>query len=466
MPASRKSNKPALAKWTVMLFMAADTTTDDNKPDDKFNEEALKDLMEIKAVGSTEEVNFLAQWDGIGKTTPVYHLRKGTKLEEDMIHKVREVNMGDIKTLLGFFDTCTEAYPAEHYMFIIWGHGNGWTTDNFWDKKHIIPPSSVFHHTIAAWRVRGFSPGGVLPDKTVKGRKVDYLDSFELLEGFKKLKRKLHKNLDILGFDACLMGMIEGAYQFRETVDHVIFSEDLQYSTDGWPYGDIATLLTTNPDTKAEDLAVFVVKQFVRKYEFEYPVTLSACDMKDMNVVAETIKKLTKLLTDLLTVEPPKDSTGDKQNRYNKVLKKRLRFDDVAYQAFKLRKAIWQARREVQQYDFPPDPNIYLPDNVDLYHFCRLLRTHCDVLEIKDACREVMKALADKAFLCSGVAGEKVSKSYGLAIYFPTDQVNRYYHNLGFAKKTKWDKFLSCFLDKEEWGNFLAYDVYYAQTED
>jgi hypothetical protein len=132
--------KQKLAKWTVMLYMAADTTTDDNKPDDKFNQEAEKDLMEIKAIGSTDEVNFLAQWDGIGKPTPVYHLCKGTTLEEDIIHKVREVNMGNIKTLLGFFDTCTEAYPAEHYMFIIWGHGNGWSTDNFWDKKHVIPP--------------------------------------------------------------------------------------------------------------------------------------------------------------------------------------------------------------------------------------------------------------------------------------------------------------------------------------
>jgi hypothetical protein len=255
-----------------------------------------------------------------------------------------------------------------------------------------------------------------------------------MLEGFKKVKSRLRKNLDILCFDACLMGMIEGAYQFRDTVDHVIFSEDLQYSTDGWPYGDIARLLTTDPETKAEDLAVYVVKQFVRKYEFEYPVTLSACDMKDMDTVAEAIAKLAKLLTDLLTAEPPKESSSDKPNRFNKILNKRLRFDNEVYQAYKLRKAIWQARREVQQYDFPPDPNIYLPDNVDLYHFCRLLRMHCDVLEIKDACREVMRVLADKAFLCSGVAGEKVSKSYGLAFYFPTDRVNRYYHNLGFAK--------------------------------
>ncbi len=44
-----------------------------------------------------------------------------------------------------------------------------------------------------------------------------------------------HRNLDILGMDACYMAMGEVAYQVRESVDILIGAEGLEAEF-GWPY--------------------------------------------------------------------------------------------------------------------------------------------------------------------------------------------------------------------------------------
>ena len=116
-PAPAIPGAAAKAKWTFMVFMAADNNLD---------AASVKDLAEMSKAGSTPEVNILVQLDRAGNNpTNRYRITKGS-YKSDVVCTLPETNTGDPSVLTDFLNWAFQSYPAERYFLILWNHGSGW----------------------------------------------------------------------------------------------------------------------------------------------------------------------------------------------------------------------------------------------------------------------------------------------------------------------------------------------------
>jgi hypothetical protein len=414
-------------KWTVMVYLAGDNNLD---------EAGVADLKEMKKVGSTEDVNVIAQFDRQGRdqATKRYSLTKTAALERDMVARLGETNTGDPDVLANFLLWGFKDFPAEHYLVVVWNHGNGWNDEDVYgvargDLRYNLArrgtilkrakaagESSVsvrrvrviagqnFHRSLFRTSIQSaIRTRGIAYDDSAQ----DFLDNKEMKSVLSSAARKIGRKIDILGMDACLMSMAEVGYQLRDGVALTVGSEETEPG-DGWPYDRILGALTKNPKMKPEALAGRIVKDYMASYKSNAGVTLSAFDLAKSGEMAGAVNELSKVLLNNLS-----DSS--------------------------VRTAVLLSRKDVQAYE--------VPDYIDLCDFCDLLEKQCSVAEIQEACRKVKSAGGKGAFIVSaGYKGAKVAHSHGVSIYFPAKKLSLLYKTLDFAKATTWLAFLEAYL--------------------
>ncbi|GAA0076016.1 clostripain [Clostridium sp. CTA-5] len=98
-----------------------------------------------------------------------------------------EANMGDANTLKKFIDSCKDQYPADKYALIVSNHGGGARDDK--KEEEVKNPKAV------CW------------DETDDN---DCLYTAEITDTLTE-----DESVDVLAYDACLMGTAEVAYQYR-----------------------------------------------------------------------------------------------------------------------------------------------------------------------------------------------------------------------------------------------------------
>ncbi|MEW5760186.1 MAG: dockerin type I domain-containing protein, partial [Candidatus Thermoplasmatota archaeon] len=216
----RDVNAKSIKNWTYMVYLDADNNLESA---------GIDDFLEMSAVGSAKEVNILVQMDRIRRhdsshddwtTTKRYYVEKGMVPNvTNALADIGEANMGDPNTLVNFVKFGIENYPAEHYVVVLWNHGGGWSY-------------------------------GVCVDDT-DGH--DMLSSDELKTAFIQIRDYLGKPIDIIGYDACLMGNTEIMYQHKATADYVIASAEVE-GWDGWEYTGILSDLVAKPSMKPAEL--------------------------------------------------------------------------------------------------------------------------------------------------------------------------------------------------------------------
>ncbi|MBX3235724.1 MAG: hypothetical protein KF814_06195 [Nitrospiraceae bacterium] len=405
MPDAKKS-------WTVMVYLAGDNNLDENGVDD---------LKEMKKVGTTSGVNVVAQFDraGAGQDTTRYCLRKGTTMEADAVETLGETDTGDPATLIDFIDWAVGSYPADHYLLVLWNHGQGWDDTDIYagerargvrrgrprQIRHALFRTSVVGAAKLSAR-NGKVSRAILLDDNAK----DFLDNLEMKKVVAAGKKRLGRKIDILGMDACLMSMAEVSFQLRDSVQYTVGSEQTE-PVDGWPYDKILKALSSTPDMDPPALAQLIVKQYLASYKgSDEAVTQSAIDLSKASVLAGECKALASAL---------KGAVADKAARA----------------------AVVDARNRVQEYE--------VQDNVDLVDLCRLLKGAAVPSAVKQACGRVIAAVEgqSKFVMAAGYYGSPMKGSHGLAIYFPTRAVSPLYAKLDFVKKTGWGAFLTKYLD-------------------
>ncbi len=170
-----------------------------------------------------------------------------------------EVNTGDPAALLDFIVWATAAYPAEHYALILWNHGAGWKDDDIYQAAqkagqpgksdaYLFAPAGVRRSRRAIFRptlekvVAGHLRAVLFDDTS-----ADFLDNIELKQVLQQAVSTLGKPLDLLGFDACLMSMLEVQYQVRTCSQVMVASQEVE-PADGWPYeGILCKLVRRSP---------------------------------------------------------------------------------------------------------------------------------------------------------------------------------------------------------------------------
>src|SRR6185503_11046291 len=212
-------------------------------------------------------VDVVAQFDrsGNGKTYR-YHLRKGTTLASDVVGQLGETNTGDPAVAIDFFTWGMRTYPSEKTLAVIWNHGSGIDEADVYARARRSGIKVQRHarrngKTRPRSQARAIATSGLRRslfsttlDSAIRLRAIayddtnrDFLDNAELKRVLGRVKAAVKRPIDVLGFDACLMSMIEVAYQLRGLAGHIVASEEVEPG-DGWPYDKVIADLAANPN--------------------------------------------------------------------------------------------------------------------------------------------------------------------------------------------------------------------------
>jgi Clostripain family len=401
---ARPSVRPSAAKkkWTVMIWMAGDNDLE------SFGD---RDLAEMKKIGSTDAVNVTVQFDSMrDDRTRRYYVREGGRPNDDVVEELGETNTGDPAVASDFFRWAIERYPSDRLLGVIWNHGSGIDDTDIYRRAGargipVVRAALAGRHRRALFNstlTQATNDRAIAFDDTSR----DFLDNIELKRVLADVKKQTGRVFDVLGFDACLMSMIEIAYQLKGTARVVVGSEELEPG-DGWPYDRVLKSLAATPGVSGAELGAQIVDHYVDSYR-SGSITQAALDLSRLEDVARAVDAFAKALT--------------------KAIRSAAEYTAVA-----------KALNATQRFD--------TPDFVDLGHFCQELAKRSKAAAVKSTAKATLDALqAQNGFvLAERHKGMGVGNASGAAIYFPRGPVNKVYGRLDFAKATAWRAFLEAF---------------------
>ncbi|MGQ0542219.1 MAG: clostripain-related cysteine peptidase [Blastocatellia bacterium] len=437
-------------EWTIMIYMAGDNNL---AVDMAYAMEQIKGV----AGDGADSPNLFVYYDGNSPSIPTLYCDfsepKNPKYVRsfkvpDKLYDVpakQNENAADRKAVLNFVNWCVNKVEVENE--------NGEITYGRRAQKYAMIFSG---HSL------GFQDIGLFKDET-SGKSMKMIDLYYALQrlaspkkdleqwarecGFEdeELQREttelLGQKLEILGFDSCVMGMLEVGYQFENVAKTMIASEG-SVPNAGWTYAKILGCLAQG--NAGEGVAENVTERFVRdfiKSQDSYTVggvsvDMAAWDLSKLTGLAAAFDGLSVLLIDC--------------------------FEDEESRIYRqMERIILQVHWKCQSYMYD--------QNVDLGDFCELLDRECGLVanelgdgddvgilkEVQDECRKVLGELK-KAVILSGFSGGAYQYSNGMSVFFPWSregyEVSRKnYESLWFAKdagdrRLAWAGFLKKYL--------------------
>ncbi len=259
------ARRDCFKEWTILVYIAADN---DLSP------YALWDLDEMEGrfesgrfAGSTLKTDLITQLDTEGATgirrlhvfqredrpyvaarsKAEFAQRTPADIQSPIVQFMSEGDpslIGHDQRLKNFLDWGVREYPAERYMVILWGHGQGWSADpeeslpaSRWGLESTVTLPPDLPQADSSGRF-----GGLLFDPTSKtalhiNQLARVLDDVvqNTLEG---------RRFDIYASDACLMQMAEVAYEIAPFTRYIVGSAQVQ-SYLGLPYRRLLYELNT-----------------------------------------------------------------------------------------------------------------------------------------------------------------------------------------------------------------------------
>ena len=227
--------------WTIGVFLNGDNNLE---------EAGIDDINEMESVIDTSKYNVYVLFDripgydnsnGDWTGTRLYRVLPDANMatiNSQLVKDCGELNMGDPDNVIWFMDTVQMLSQTTHYWLIIWNHGSGW------DKK-------------------GGPTDGVSFDETDN----DYISvaGGELRFIVNSLFDILGRNLSIISYDACLMGLLEVEYEVKDFVDVSVHSEETE-PWDGYPYDMLMPWLNSNPSASPQELGHNFAEIYVDSY--------------------------------------------------------------------------------------------------------------------------------------------------------------------------------------------------------
>ena len=368
-------NKARMKKWTIMVFMNGDNNLEGF---------GIQNINDMEKVGSSKDVNVIVQFDrspefdasnGNWNTTKIFYVTRDNNSEiinSKELADLGEIDMGKSKSLEYFAFFSMENYPAEHYALVLWNHGGGW---------------------------RGLSNDDT---DNPNGMSVE-----ELTNALRNITARKNMKFDIVGFDMCLMSMLEVYSQISEFAGIGIGSEELEPG-EGWNYEGMLKFIAENPDSDARTFASQITRAYHNLYEgSDETITLSAVNLSRMsNIIRSTSGIVSKINSSMERIWPKITRTNDIVEKFNSD------FGAFSY--------------------------------IDIFDFLDLLASKSANADIINDLADAKKSLSDAVISNDVGAGHRFAS--GLSIYFPasSDKYNENYE----MKANK-------FLDKTGWGGMV-----------
>jgi len=364
-------------KWTFMVYMDSDWSFPGEYqhpiPGDLFSR---VDIDEMEMAGSTSEVAVIVQVDWYQGGAYRYFITQdfvnGTRVSPKLMY-LGEVNMGNPSTLTNFVNWTIANYPSERYALTIWDHGQG-VRGTCWDEH---------------------------PE--------DYLDMVEFKTALADAKAATGKQLNLVGFMACVMQMAEVGYQIKDYADVMVASEEVIYIDIGWRFDWILSDLAASPTMTGVQLGQVIVDEYQAAAagwppNDPAPPTMSSVDLTRSGYLAARIDEFAAILSSKLST---------------------------------YRSQIEACKNSAETF--------YDPDFIDLYNFTQNTLSISDPA-IMNAANALLNEI-DQTVLCEWHASG--TDAHGVSIYFP-----RYYSYdaamygpLNMSLDYRWDEFLKAYLN-------------------
>src|SRR5688500_8603395 len=267
-------------EWTIMIYMAGDNNL---AVDMAYAMEQIKGV----AGEGADSPNLFVYYDGNSPAIPTLYCdfsepkraryvrsyRVPKKLYP--VPKKQNENAADPRSILNFVDWCVNKVEVENGGEISFGRRA---------QKYALIFSG---HSL------GFQDIGLFKDET-SGKSMKMNDFYVVLRGIISTKKELEKvaneaqwegevrkiettvllgqKLDILGFDSCVMGMLEVGYQFADLAKTMIASEGSVPSA-GWTYAKILGCLAReqNRNIDSKRVAELFVEELIQS-QYAYTV--------------------------------------------------------------------------------------------------------------------------------------------------------------------------------------------------
>ena len=413
-------------KRVIMIYMAADN---DLRPF------AARNIQQMANIGSNDNIVIVVHLDirisGNKKITRRYLIEKDQVLHIDPYNPLtQQMDSGNPSTLISFCEWVIKTYIADEYDLILWNHGTG-----ILEPPHgkIINPMDLFVFNPATHRFDldrsvgfmeainylGNNQRGVCWDDTTG----NYLSNRKLELALDTVCQKClnGKKFGIIGFDACLMSMVEVCSFIQKYAQVMVSSEEVELGM-GWKYDDVL-LPFTRETLDTFTFAAHIVNAYNRTYQsITNDYTLSAINLKHINQLEKNIDQIAKLLLEGL----------DKQK-------------NIIYQAIK------DSRNKLFCTHFDE------PTYIDLHHFYRNLlvnisKTNVDGNVLNPALKNALIAKLNEGILLieqlviANATGKNLKNARGIAIYFPERGIHNSYHEAMFLKTNAWAELLSRYI--------------------
>jgi Clostripain family len=273
-------------KWTVLVYIngANDLET-----------YGVLNMNQMEKIGSTEDVNMVTQFkriagrydssNGDWSDTRRFYVDRGSDagtITSTLISQRANVDMGSAATLQEFVNWGVRTFPAERYNLVIWNHGAGWRS-----VKTRAQRSPV---------TRGVSYDDVTNN---------HIDTIALPGA---IVHPEGKKWDLLSVDCSLMQMIEVLYEWRNTADYIVGSEESPPG-EGYAYDLTMGHLVGNPTMDGRTLGIHYADDTATRFASQYGITQSVVETAKVAPIISALNELGSTLMSLKDqldpIEPP-----------------------------------------------------------------------------------------------------------------------------------------------------------------
>ena len=386
-----------LPEWTVIVYADAD--------DEILEGDVWFDVNEMELVGSNPQMNIVVQLDraqgafnGDGDWTDtrrylVTQDNDVNTITSPVVESIGEADMGNPQTLVDFVSWAIQKYPAKKYILIMSDHGAGWA-NGFSDLSS--------GNTLS------------LPEITNSIAQVQ-----QAMGGQK---------FEIIGFDACLMGMIEVYGSLYPYSNYMIASEEVIPAT-GWSYTAWLQRLAQNPAVSGREASEYIVSTYI---------------------VEDTALTMTRPAAEITQIEADTTLSAIDSARVPELLSAMNQF--IATLANVDQEWVAQGRQYTRSYYSVFDESLPSPF-IDLMNFAEIMATTNDPAIVQ--ANEQLRIAAGNAIVAekhgSGMAG-----SYGISIHFPISDIYQFTEFSNDAP-LRYGIDAASFLEQSSWDEFLAY---------
>jgi hypothetical protein len=419
----QKNNKVLPTKRVLMVYMAADN---DLRPF------AARNIQQMANVGSNQNVTIVVHLDirisGNKKITRRYLIEKDQVLHIDPYNPLtQQMDSGNPATLISFCEWAIKNYSADEYDLILWNHGTG-----ILEPPHgkIINPMDLFvfnpsTHLFDLDRSVGFMD--IIDCTEPQYRGVCWDDSTGNYLSNRKMEIALQticqnylggKKFGIIGFDACLMSMIEVSSFIKKYAHVMIGSEEVELGM-GWKYDEVLfPFLRDKLDTFT--FARHIVAAYEKTYQtITNDYTLSAINLDSIDLLERNIDQVAKLLIEGLDKQKSLFSPIIKESK-NKLLC--THFDEPTY--------------------------------IDLHHFYKNLANNINKMAANNNSatkNSLLLKLSEgmrliEQLVIANSTGKNLKNAQGIAIYFPERGIHNSYQDAVFLASNSWGNMLVRYL--------------------